>query len=49
VDGRVLSDWTAGFNWYPTYHPKLMLNAILSHRQGSSPVGIFQMRLQVAL
>jgi len=49
ADGGVLSDWTAGFNWYPTYHLKLMLNAILAHRRGSSPAGIFQMRLQVAL
>jgi len=49
VDGGVLSDWTAGFNWYPTYHLKLMLNAILAHRRGPSPAGIFQMRLQVAL
>jgi len=49
VDGGVLSDWTAGLNWYPTYHTKLMLNAILATRRGSSPVGIFQMRLQVAL
>jgi len=49
VEGGVLSDWTAGFNWYPTYHLRVMLNAILAHRRGSSPVGIFQMRLQLAL
>ena len=47
-DGGILNDWSAGFNWYPTYHTKLMLNAILADLKGAKPVGIFQMRLQVA-
>jgi len=47
-DGGILNDWSAGFNWYPTYHTKVMLNAILADLKGAMPVGIFQMRLQVA-
>ena len=48
VDGGVLADWTVGLNWYPTYHIKLMFNGILANLKGSNPVGILQMRLQVA-
>ena len=48
IAGGILADWSAGFNWYPTYHTKLMFNAILANLEGAKPVGIFQMRLQVA-
>ena len=46
--GGTLNDWSAGFNWYPTYHLKIMFNAILADLKGAKPVGILQMRLQVA-
>ena len=46
--GGTLNDWSAEFNWYPTYHLKLMFNAILADLKGAKPVGILQMRLQVA-
>ena len=48
VDGGILADWSAGFNWYPTYHMKFMFNAILANLESAKPVSIFQMRLQVA-
>jgi len=48
IAGGTLNDWSAEFNWYPTYHLKLMFNAILADLKGAKPVGILQMRLQVA-
>jgi len=48
IDGGVLADWTVGFNWYPTYHLKLMFNGILANLKDSNPVGILQMRMQVS-
>jgi phosphate-selective porin OprO/OprP len=48
VRGGTLNDWSVGFNWYPTYRVKVMLNGILADLGGSKPVGILQMRLQVA-
>ena len=49
VDGGVLNDWTAAFNWYPSPETRLMFNAILADRQGAKSVGIFQIRVQFAL
>ena len=46
--GGTLNDWSVGFNWYPTYHLKVMFNGILADLKGAKPVGILQMRLQVA-
>ncbi len=48
VDGGVLADWTVGLNWYPTYHLKVMFNGIVANLKDANPVGILQMRLQVA-
>jgi phosphate-selective porin OprO/OprP len=48
VAGGTLDDWSAAFSWYPTYHLRLMLNAILANPGGAKPVGVFQMRMQVA-
>ena len=48
VDGGVLADWTVGLNWYPTYHLKVMFNGIVANLRDANPVGILQMRLQVA-
>ncbi len=49
VDGGVLNDWTAAFNWYPSPETRVMFNAILADRQGAKSVGIFQIRVQFAL
>jgi phosphate-selective porin OprO/OprP len=46
--GGTLNDWSAGFNWYPTYNLKVMFNGILASLKGAKPVGILQMRLQMA-
>jgi phosphate-selective porin OprO/OprP len=48
IEGGILDDWSVGFNWYPTYHTKFMLNGILARIRSAEPVGIVQMRLQVA-
>jgi len=48
IRGGTLNDWSAGFNWYPTYNLKVMFNGILARLKGTKPVGILQMRLQVA-
>jgi len=48
IQGGILSNWSAAFNWHLTYHTKFMFNAILATLKGADPVGIFQMRLQVA-
>jgi phosphate-selective porin OprO/OprP len=48
VSGGILNDWSAGFNWYPTYHLKVMFNAILADLKDAKPTTILQMRLQVA-
>jgi len=48
ISGGTLNNWSAAFNWYPTYHLKFMFNAILADLKGAKPVGILQMRLQVA-
>ena len=48
IDGGVLANWRVGFNWYPTYHLKLMFNGIVANLKDADPVGILQMRLQVA-
>jgi len=48
IDGGELNDFTAAFNWYPTHETRVMFNAILARRKGYEPVGIFQVRLQVA-
>jgi phosphate-selective porin OprO/OprP len=48
IAGGTLNNWSAAFNWYPTYHLKVMFNAILADLKGAKPAGIIQMRLQVA-
>jgi phosphate-selective porin OprO/OprP len=48
IAGGTLDDWSAAFNWYPTDHLRLMLNAILANPGGAKPVGVFQLRMQVA-
>jgi phosphate-selective porin OprO/OprP len=48
VEGGVLNDITGAFNWYPTYHTRVMSNVIWANLEGADPVWIFQMRLQIA-
>jgi phosphate-selective porin OprO/OprP len=48
IQGGILADWSAAFNWHLSYHAQLMFNAILADLEGAKPVGIFQMRLQVS-
>ncbi len=48
VNGGRLNDWSAAFNWYPTHYARVMFNAVLANLAGADPMGIFQMRLQVA-
>ena len=46
VDGGVLNDLTAAFNWYASHNAKLQLNGIRAKRQGLDPFWIWQIRLQ---
>ncbi len=48
VDGGELTDFTVGLNWYATHATRIMFNGIVATRKGVKPVGIFQVRLQVA-
>ncbi len=48
INGGILNDWSAAFSWYPTHHLRFMFNGILADLQGAEPVGILQVRLQVA-
>jgi phosphate-selective porin OprO/OprP len=48
VTGGILNNYSAAFNWYPTYTSKVMFNFILADLKGAEPVAIFQMRLQFA-
>ena len=48
VDGGELTDFTVGLNWYATHATRIMFNGIVATRKGFKPVGIFQVRLQLA-
>ena len=48
VDGGVLNDLTAAFNWYASHNAKLQFNGIRAQRQGLAPFWIWQIRLQFA-
>jgi phosphate-selective porin OprO/OprP len=47
VTGGILNNYSAAFNWYPTYTSKVMFNFILADLKGAEPVAVVQMRLQI--